>query len=128
MRRRSDMLTLISVYQFACGLGNLLVMCGCLSLPFIVAAATASSSARDGATATAIVAVASLFGSAIFFVLAAANVAAAWGLWEQREWGRVLTIVLSVIRLLNFPLGTVIGGLIIWYLLAEQGRTEFAAA
>jgi hypothetical protein len=128
MRQRSDTLTLISLYHFACGVGNLLVMCAILLLPLVVGLAAASDSSGDGATATAIVAAMGLFGAAIFFALAVANFAAGWGLWQHRQWGRLAAIVLGIIRLINFPLGTVVGGLIIWYLFREEGKGEFAAA
>jgi len=34
---------------------------------------------------------------------------------------------LAFLRLLNIPLGTIIGGLIIWHLLREETKDEFAA-
>jgi hypothetical protein len=48
--------------------------------------------------------------------LGAANFAVARGLWHLRPWARTTTLVLSVISLFNFPLGTVFGGFALWYL------------
>jgi thiol:disulfide interchange protein len=125
MQERSETLTLIAVYHFICGLGSLLFVCLFLFLPLIVGLSVAGSSSRDDATAMAVVAVIGLVGGGIFFLLAAANFAAGWGLWQRREWGRLTAIVLSVIRLINFPVGTIIGGLIIWFLVQPQARAEF---
>lgn len=41
------------------------------------------------------------------------------GLLQMRNWARWVTIVLAILSLPVFPLGTVIGGLIIWYLLQD---------
>jgi len=37
-----------------------------------------------------------------------------FGLWRFRNWGRVLTLVLGVLSLFAFPIGTVIGIITIW--------------
>ncbi len=128
MPARSDNLSLIALYHFACGLGNLVVMCGILSVPFIVGVSTAASNSPDGAQATAIVGVIGLLAGGLFLVLAVANFVVGWGLWMRREWARLAAIVLAFLRLINIPFGTVIGGLIIWYLLQEHGRAEFLPA
>lgn len=53
-----------------------------------------------------------------FFMLASAiaNVAVGWGLWNLKSWARMAAIVLAILQLLVFPVGTIIGALIIWYL------------
>ena len=117
---------MIAVYHFICGLGNLLFVCLFLFLPLIVGLSVAGSLSRDDATALGIVSVIALAGGAIFLVLAAANFAAGWGLWQRREWGRLTAIVLAVLRLFNFPVGTIIGGLIIWFLIQPSAQAEFA--
>jgi hypothetical protein len=81
---------------------------------------------ENGPTAIIFSSIVFLMLAGFFFVLAAANFAAGWGLWQQREWGRITTIVLAVIRLFNFPFGTIIGGLMIWFLLQPNVRAEFA--
>ena len=125
MEERSETLTLIAVYHFICGLGNVLFVCLFLFVPLIVGLGVAGSSSQDDGTAAAIIAMIGLLGGGIFLLLAAANFAAGWGLWQRREWGRLTAIVLSVIRLINFPVGTIIGGLIIWFLIQPQARAEF---
>ena len=57
----------------------------------------------------------------IFFVIAIPSVAAGVGLLQYRSWGRVLTLVMSVLRVLSFPLGTAIAIYAFWVLLSEEG-------
>ncbi|MHB1355600.1 MAG: hypothetical protein ACYCZF_06455 [Anaerolineae bacterium] len=42
------------------------------------------------------------------------------GLLRIRNWARWVTIVLAILSLPAFPFGTVVGGLIIWYLLQDS--------
>lgn len=68
---------------------------------------------------------------AVFVVVMAIAIAFAvvvfWGLWTLRSWARTLTIVLSAIGLINFPVGTIIDGLVIWYLFQPHVKEAFAA-
>lgn len=65
----------------------------------------------------------------IFAVIIAAlslpNLIAGMGLKNRREWARILTIILSVINLFNFPIGTAIGVYALWALLNDQSRAYF---
>ena len=38
------------------------------------------------------------------------------GLLKYKEWARILTLVLSIINLINIPFGTIIGGYSLWVL------------
>ena len=42
------------------------------------------------------------------------------GLVKMRSWARVLGIILSALNLLNFPLGTLLGGYGLWVLLNKE--------
>lgn len=57
-----------------------------------------------------------IFG--LFFVTAGAIACGVvgWGLWNIKSWARMAAIVLAILQLFFFPIGTVIGALIIWYL------------
>ena len=63
------------------------------------------------------------------------SVMAGWGLLKLKNWGRWAAIILGGIQLLGFPVFTVIGGFIIYYLLradvvaafdGEPARVELA--
>ena len=51
--------------------------------------------------------------------------ATAYGLWIGKDWGRSLAIFLSVFLLFVFPIGTIIGAVIIWYLRKQEVRDSF---
>ena len=53
---------------------------------------------------------------------------AAWGLLRLKQWARWLSFVLAIFTLFAFPIGTVIGALIIWYLLKQDVREVFELA
>lgn len=126
MKTRSDGTTLIAIYHFISGFLSLLGMCGMVSMPLIVGLTAGASGEPGGGEATAITAIMGLAAAGLLLIISAANWIVGWGLWRQREWARVTAIGLAVLRLLNVPLGTVIGGLIIWHLLREEVKTEFA--
>jgi hypothetical protein len=125
MRERSDGVTIIAIYQFVVAFLSLLGICGLLSIPVIVGASTAAARAEGGPLATAIVSTVMVVASGWIFLVGVANAVIGWGLWKQHEWGRIGAIVLAVFRLLSFPIGTLIGALILWYLLREDVKQEF---
>jgi hypothetical protein len=125
VKQRSDGVTIIAIYQFIVAFLSLLGICGLLSIPVIVAASTTAARAEGGPLATAIVSTVMVIASGWIFLVGLANAVIGWGLWKQREWGRIGTLVLAGFRLINIPLGTLIGGLIIWYLLREDVKEEF---
>lgn len=48
------------------------------------------------------------------------------GLRVLARWGQVGSIVVSVVGLANYPVGTVINGLVLWLMIGERGRTVFS--
>ncbi len=65
------------------------------------------------------------FLSVVFGVL---DVAAVVGLLRLREWGRWLGIVLAVLGLFFIPVHTIVGALIIRYLLSDEAKHAFGVA
>ncbi|MFC1923290.1 hypothetical protein ACFLY4_08370 [Chloroflexota bacterium] len=63
----------------------------------------------------------------VIFVLlrAIALVLAGWGLLGTKQWARWLAFALAIINMFAFPIGTVIGALIIWYLLMDDVKEVF---
>ncbi len=51
-----------------------------------------------------------------------------WGLLRIRSWARILGLILAIMGLFAFPVGTVISALIIWYLSKEDVRQVFELA
>lgn len=107
--RRPGIITLIAVLDFiATG------MYGIASF-LIVAMAAGSDDAAVGI----------LFG-VLLAVIATALALAGYGLIGLRNWGRLLQIGLSIVGLIAFPLGTIVSGLILYYLLRPGIRILFS--
>ena len=102
--KRPDGVTLIAVYYFFLAAMSVLSICGILFGVF------ASERGFVGAV------FALIFG--LFFAISGALATGfvGWGLWNMRSWARMAAIVLAILQLFGFPIGTVIGALIIWYL------------
>jgi hypothetical protein len=65
--------------------------------------------------------------AAVFIaILSLPNLIAGIGLKNRRPWARMLTIVLPILNLFQFPLGTALGIYGLWVLLNEQSKTYFA--
>ena len=118
--KRLDGVTLVSVYHFIRAALMLLAALALIALPFLVGAFAEGD--RDAILWTSIVSIVSLVFVVLVFLL---NLIVGLGLLRMKEWARILAMVLAIFRLLNFPVGTVIGGLTIWYLLQEPVAREF---
>ena len=126
MKTRSDGTTLIALYHFISGFLSLLGMCGLFSMPLIVGLAAGASGDPDAGAAMAVTALIGLLVGGLLLLIALANLIVGWGLWRQRGWARTGALALAFLRLINIPLGTIIGGLIIWHLLRDEVKAEFS--
>jgi len=52
---------------------------------------------------------------------------AGWGLMERRPWARMLAIVLGVLALFRFPIGTALGVYTLWVLAPAASEAEYRA-
>ena len=84
--------------------------------------------ARGDPTATAILSVVGASVGILMMVLALPTLLAGYGLLTGKSWGRILAIVVGVLGLLNFPIGTLIGVYTLWVLLQEDAAPYFMAA
>ncbi|HET6443069.1 MAG TPA: hypothetical protein VFI27_00695 [candidate division Zixibacteria bacterium] len=60
-------------------------------------------------------------------VLSLPGVLAGYGLLTRKSWGRLLALVVAVLGLLNFPVGTIVGLYALWVLLQQEASYYFAA-
>lgn len=51
--------------------------------------------------------------------------AVGYGLWTLKAWGRVAAMALAVVSLFGVPIGTVTGGLVLWYLMQPGVAQRF---
>lgn len=58
-------------------------------------------------------------------ILSIPGIIAGIGLLKRKEWARILTLVISVINLINVPVGTAVGVYSIWTLVQPEVISEF---
>ena len=63
--------------------------------------------------------------SAYLLILALPCLIAGIGVLKHRNWGRVLSIVIGALSLLNFPFGTLLGVYTIWVMTQPETRRRF---
>jgi hypothetical protein len=108
--------------------GSLLVLAGVIVMVVlggIGLAGAASTNSEDAAVALPIL---GGIGGIIFVVLliiGLPQILAGWGLLNYKPWARILTIVLSVLHLFSFPLGTALGVYGLWVLLKPETEALF---
>jgi hypothetical protein len=61
----------------------------------------------------------------ILLVCSLPGIIAGIGLFKRKEWGRVLTLIISVLHLVNFPLGTAVGIYCIWAMIQPEVIEQF---
>lgn len=81
--------------------------------------------ASGDSQAMAILSVVGTVVGALLAVLAIPGLAAGYGLLAHKAWGRVLAIVVGILGLINFPIGTAIGIYALWVLLQEAATGYF---
>ena len=118
---RDDGITLLALYHFVLA-GAFLLGTVALAIPALITAIVGIFEDPGALIATAILGV-------IAFVLMTFCILIliiAYGLWTMRQWARVATIALAMLSLFAVPLGTIIGGLTIWYLIKPEVADQFA--
>lgn len=63
--------------------------------------------------------------ASVFIVMAIPGFIAAYGLFKFKEWARILAVILGMINLINFPIGTALGIYTLWALLNQETITLF---
>ena len=61
----------------------------------------------------------------IAFVVSLPGILAGIGLFKRKEWARILTLIISVLNLFSFPIGTGIGVYSIWALVQPENVAAF---
>jgi len=61
----------------------------------------------------------------VFIVISIPGILAGIGLYKRKEWARILTLILSIIEIFSFPIGTAIGIYSIWALIQPETINAF---
>lgn len=121
--RQHDALIVIAVYEFV--MCAMLLLVACVVLP--IALVLTPFGADDWSEFFVRFVIVGLALAASFGIGIASGIVG-FGLLHRREWARVGAIVLAIIGLVGFPIWTVIGILILIYLLGNNGRAQFGHA
>ncbi|MGM0405981.1 MAG: hypothetical protein ACQEQM_07570 [Thermoplasmatota archaeon] len=62
---------------------------------------------------------------AVFGILALLYFLVAFGLWKGQGWARMVAIILAIIGLINFPIGTIISIILLIYLFKDEVKAYF---
>jgi hypothetical protein len=77
---------------------------------------------QDRTVAAPVIAGIGMAVGVFLLLLSLPSIIGGWGLIKFRPWSRIVVIVLSVLHLLNIPLGTALGVYGLWVLFSEEGR------
>ncbi len=58
--------------------------------------------------------------STVLFVVSVIGIIGAIGLLQRKEWGRVITLMVSCLNLIHVPLGTALGIYSLWVLMSDE--------
>ena len=90
-----------------------------------LAGVASSDSSPDAQGGAAILGLIGGLGFIFIAIISIPSVIAGFGLLKFRSWAQILTIVLSVLGLLNFPFGTALGIYGLWVLLNKETKPLF---
>ena len=94
-----------------------------MSLVFsVVGGVVGASGEEDAVVALAALGLTGIALTIFLLVMSVPYIICGWGLWKRRSWARIMGIVLAILALLEFPIGTAFGvyALIILF----KGETE----
>ena len=94
-----------------------------MSLVFsVVGGVVGASGEEDAVVALAALGLTGVALTIFLLVMSVPYIICGWGLWKRRSWARIMGIVLAILALLEFPIGTAFGvyALIILF----KGETE----
>jgi hypothetical protein len=110
----------VAILYIICGVLGVLAALAMLLIFGGVAGLVGSQAGEDAQVAVPILGALGGFLFVLILIFSAPSIVAGWGLLQYREWARILTIILSVLNLLGFPIGTIIGIYGLWVLLNQQ--------
>jgi hypothetical protein len=118
--RRSDGLTIVAAYHFVVA-ALFLVGTLIMTVPTFILGIVALAEEPDAIIGLFAVG----FIAAVLLVLCLINLAVGYGLWHVQAWARTGAIVLAILSLIFIPIGTVIGAIILWYLVQPEVTARF---
>ena len=119
-QQRSDGITLVAGYHFFVAaiflIGTIIMM-----IPTAILGVVSVVDSPDAAIGMFIVG----FIAVIALLLSLLYLAVGYGLWTLKQWARTAAMALGVVSLFGVPIGTVTGGLTLWYLMQPAVAARF---
>jgi hypothetical protein len=94
---------------------------------FVFLLLTGIAAATGEAEATWVLTIVGTSVGLLLAVLAIPGLLAGYGLLSRKPWARILALVVGILGLINFPIGTAIGLYTLW-VLTQPAATEYFAA
>ena len=116
----------LGVLHIVFGAIGLMVALICLAIFGGAAGIVGASGDPDAATAVPIVGAVGIFVVSFLVISSLPGVIVGIGLYQRRTWGRIGGIVLSILELIMFPFGTLLGVYGLWVLLSKETEPLFA--
>ena len=82
----------------------------------------------DDAQTAGLLALVAGFVAVVMGLLSVPSLVGGWGLLKRRPWARMLVLIVSFFDLLNFPIGSLLGGYSIWVLMNDESRHILSGA
>lgn len=127
--KRPDLLILVAIWQFLCAF---FLLIGIAAIDVFAFPEALGYSLWWSAYGPAFVDVGAIFGLSIAILvllcLIGLSLAGGIGILKAKNWGRIISIINAAIGLINIPVGTVIGVLIIIYLSKDEVQAYFEGA
>ena len=125
MRKRPDEVTFIAIYHFI--MGGFALLTTCLTGLILVLVSSEISQGLSSAETWVLILVILLIilGLVYSIIVGFGQWIIAFGLLNLKSWARWGSIIISFSALFNFPIGTIVGIFILYYLLGEKGKTVF---
>ena len=79
----------------------------------------------DDPQALGILTIVGFCGAGFLLIFGIPIALAGWGLLGRKSWSRVLAMVLAILGLFLFPIGTIIGAYVLWVLTAQPAAAYF---
>jgi hypothetical protein len=98
------------------GLGGLGILVACLVLAILVGVGRVA----DDPDASRFLDLIGVIVFVFLFVISVPGIIGGLGLLQEREWARILVLILAGLNLFNIPIGTAVGIYSIWVLLQEE--------
>jgi hypothetical protein len=118
MRKHIDIVGWINIAWGVFGLFTALFVTGVISVAGLAAP-------EVGAGERTLIATIALFVGGFIALLSVPSLLAGWGLLRRKHWARIVAIILAVLHLFNFPLGTLTGGYSLGVLFDDDARRAF---